>query len=141
MVPMVEQAIVDSGVRLLKYWLEVSPDEQTARLQSRIDDPRKTWKLSPMDLESYERWYDYSRARDEMFRASDTPGSPWHVVPSDDKKRGRLNMISHLLSCIDYEALPHRKVELPKRQRWDGYQEPEYPYKYVPQRQWPAGPS
>ena len=95
--------MVDSGIILLKYWLEVSSDEQTRRLESRIDDGRKIWKLSPMDLKSYSRWYDYSRARDEMFAATDTPWAPWYVAHTDDKKRGRLNIITHLLSQIPYE--------------------------------------
>jgi polyphosphate kinase 2 len=113
--PYVERAIVDSGVILLKYWLEVSPDEQTRRLESRITDGRKIWKLSPMDLESYSRWYDYSRARDEMFAATDTAWAPWFVVKSDDKKRARLNVINHLLSKIPYEEAPREKIKLPKR--------------------------
>ena len=132
-VPMVEKAIVDSGVILLKYWLEVSPDEQTRRLKSRIDDGRKIWKLSPMDLKSYSRWYDYSRARDEMFQATDTPWAPWFVAHSDDKKRARLNIISHILSKIPYKEVPREKVELPKRQKSGGYKEPDYPYKLVPE--------
>ena len=132
--PMVEKAIVGSGIILLKYWLEVSPHEQTRRLESRINDGRKIWKLSPMDLKSYSRWYDYSRARDEMFAASDTPWAPWFVVPSDDKKRARLNTISHLLEQIPYEEVPREKVKLPRRQKDDGYQEPNYPWKYVPEK-------
>ena len=95
--PAFEKAIVESGILLVKYWLEVSPEEQTRRLEARIKDPRKIWKLSPMDLKSYNRWYDYSRARDDMFKATDTPWAPWHVIRSDDKKRARLNAISHLL--------------------------------------------
>jgi polyphosphate kinase 2 len=114
-VPSVEKAMVDSGITLLKYWLEVSPDEQTRRLESRIDDPRKIWKLSDMDLLSYERWDDYSRARDAMFTASDTAWAPWFVARTDDKKRARLNVISHLLSQVPYEAPKRKKVELPKR--------------------------
>ena len=102
-VPLVERAVVESGVLLLKYWLEVSPEEQTRRLQDRINDPRKIWKLSPMDLKSYSRWYDYSRARDEMFAATDLEFAPWYVARSDDKKRARLNIIAHLLSKIPYE--------------------------------------
>ena len=98
--PAVEKAIIESGVILLKYWLEVSQEEQTRRLEARIGDGRKIWKLSPMDLKSYSRWYDYSRARDEMFKATDTPWAPWYVVRSDDKKRARLNMISHMLKQI-----------------------------------------
>ena len=113
--PGVEQAMVDSGIILLKYWLEVSPDEQTRRLQSRIDDPRKIWKLSDLDLLSYTRWYDYSRARDDMFAATDTRGRPGSSVTSDDKKRARLNVITHLLDQVPYEPLPKRKVVLPDR--------------------------
>jgi polyphosphate kinase len=129
--PLVEKAIVDSGIILLKYWLEVSPDEQTRRLEARINDGRKIWKLSPMDLKSYNRWYDYSRARDEMFTASDNAFAPWYVANSDDKKRARLNIISHLLSKIPYRSLPREKVRLPDRQKANGYKEPNYPYKYV----------
>jgi polyphosphate kinase 2 len=114
-VPKVEQAIVDSGVILLKYWLDVSQEEQTRRLESRIDDGRKLWKLSPMDIKSYDRWYDYSRARDQMFDASDTAWAPWYVIRSDDKKRARLNIISHLLSKIPYEEIKLDKIKLPKR--------------------------
>ena len=106
-----EKAIVDSGIILLKYWLEVSEEEQTRRLESRIDDGRKIWKLSPMDLKSYSRWYDYSRARDEMFKATDTSWAPWYVVRSDDKKRARLNVITHLLKHIPYEEAPAREGE------------------------------
>ena len=116
-VPLVEQAVVDSGVVLLKYWLEVSPDEQTRRLKQRIHDNRKIWKLSDMDLKSYSRWFDYSRARDEMFAASDTGFAPWFVVRSDDKKRARLNLIRHLLDRIPYEEVPRKPVKLPKRQK------------------------
>jgi polyphosphate kinase len=113
--PAFEKAMVDAGIVLLKYWLEVSADEQTRRLESRIDDPRKIWKLSDMDLKSYARWDDYSRARDEMFAATDTPWAPWYVAHSDDKKRARLNIISHLLSVIPYESLRHKRVALPER--------------------------
>jgi polyphosphate kinase 2 len=130
-VPLVEKAIVDSGVKLIKYWLEVSPEEQTRRLTARIDDPRKIWKLSPMDLKSYSRWYDYSRARDDMFAATDTGYAPWYVVPSDDKKRARLNIIRHLLAQIPYKKVKREKIELPDRQKRHGYKEPAYPYKYV----------
>jgi polyphosphate kinase 2 (PPK2 family) len=128
--------VVDSGIILVKYWLEVSEEEQTRRLQARIDDGRKIWKLSPMDLKSYSRWYDYSRARDEMLKATDTPWAPWFVVRSDDKRRARLNTISHLLRQIPYEALPKEKVKLPKRQGSHGYHEPEYPFKFVPELHW-----
>ena len=133
-VPLIEKAIVDSGVVLLKYWLEVSEKEQTRRLESRIDDGRKIWKLSPMDLLSYSRWYDYSRARDEMFAATDVGYAPWYVVRSDDKKRARLNLISHFLDQIPYKSAPREKVKLPKRQKPHGYKEPHYSYKYVEER-------
>lgn len=121
----VEKAMVDSGIILLKYWLEVSEKEQTRRIESRMSDPRKIWKLSPMDLDSYSRWYDYSRARDEMFAASDTPWAPWYVVDSNDKRRARLNIISHFLSKVPYEAAKRQKIKLPKRQKPHGYVEPE----------------
>jgi polyphosphate kinase 2 len=114
--PSVERAMIDSGILLLKYWLEVGPDEQTRRLESRITDPRKIWKLSDMDLKSYSRWHDYSRARDAMFEATDTAWAPWFVAHTDDKRRGRLNIISHLLSQVPYEPLAPRDVKLPKRQ-------------------------
>src|SRR5512139_4131208 len=130
-VPMVERAMIDSGIILLKYWLEVSPEEQTRRLKSRIDDGRKIWKLTPMDLKSYSRWYDYSRARDEMFTATDTGFAPWYVARSDDKKRARLNIITHLLKHIPYEEVPHPKVKLPSRQKAGDYQAPEYPFKFI----------
>jgi polyphosphate kinase len=116
-VSLVERTMVESGIILLKYWLEVSPDEQTRRLESRINDPRKVWKLSDMDLLSYSHWWDYERARDDMFRASDSSWAPWYVAHTDDKKRGRLNIIAHLLSQIPYESLEHRDVTLPKRQK------------------------
>ena len=132
LVPLMEKAMVDSGILLLKYWLEVSADEQTRRLQSRINDPRKIWKLSDMDLRSYSRWHDYSRARDAMFAASDTAWAPWYVAHTDDKKRGRLNIISHLLSQVPYKPLAHRDITLPKRQRPGGYVEPDLPLRYIP---------
>ena len=130
----VEKSIVDSGIILIKYWLEVSPEEQTGRLKDRIDDGRKIWKLSPMDLMSYSRWFDYSRARDDMFAASDTPYAPWHVAHSDHKRRMRLNLIAHLLSQIPYKKLPADKVKLPKRQKRKGYKDPDYPYKVIKDR-------
>lgn len=133
-----EKALVESGIILLKYWLEVSEAEQTRRLQARIDDGRKIWKLSPMDLLSYSRWHDYSRARDDMFKATDTPWAPWYVVRSDDKKLARLNLITHLLKQIPYQDLPHDKVKLPKRKGPHGYKEPDYPYKLVPELTWAA---
>ena len=130
-VPLVEKAMVDSGIILIKYWLEVSMDEQTRRLEARIKDGRKIWKLTPMDLKSYNRWYDYSRARDAMFVATDTGFAPWHVARTDDKRRGRLNIINHLLDQIPYKDAPREKVQLPKRQGRGDYREPDYPYKYV----------
>jgi polyphosphate kinase len=133
MIPGVEKVIVDSGIVLLKYWLEVSPEEQTRRLEARIDDGRKTWKLSEMDLKSYSRWFDYSRARDEMFSATDTAWAPWYVVRSDNKRRARLNVLSHILSKIPYKA-PHRaKVKLPKRQERGDYRETDYPFRFIPE--------
>jgi len=112
-VPAFERVVVEDGIILLKYWLEVSAKEQTRRLESRIDDGRKTWKLSDMDLKSYSRWFDYSRARDEMFLASDTAWAPWYVVHSDNKRRARLNTLTHILGRIPYEELKRPKVELP----------------------------
>jgi polyphosphate kinase 2 len=132
LVPGVEKAMVDSGIILLKYWLDVSPDEQTRRLQSRMDDPRKIWKLTDMDLKSYSRWFDYSRARDAMFAATDTAWAPWYVINSDDKKRTRLNIITHLLSQIPYQPIDRREVKLPTRQPARGYQDPELPVRLVP---------
>jgi polyphosphate kinase 2 len=131
-VPAVERAIVDSGVILLKYWLEVSADEQTRRLESRIHDPRKIWKLSDLDMKSYSRWYDYSRARDDMFHATDTSWAPWYVAVTEDKKRGRLNIISHLLSNVPYGKLDRPVVTLPKRQKADGYRRPNLPLHHIP---------
>jgi polyphosphate kinase 2 len=133
-VPLFEKLMVDSGIVLLKYWLEVSPEEQTRRLEARINDGRKIWKLSPMDLKSYSRWYDYSRARDEMFAETDTSWAPWYVARSEDKKRARLNIITHLLARIAYKEAPREKVKLPKRQKDKKYREPDYPYKFVPER-------
>ena len=109
-------------------------EDQTARFTERIEDYRKIWKLSPMDLESHRRWYDYSRARDAMFAATDTPESPWYVVDSHDQRRGRLNCIAHLLSLIPYEEVPREKVKLPERQPKRGYKEPDYPFRYIPER-------
>ena len=131
-VPAVEQAMVESGIILLKYWLEVGPAEQTRRLESRIDDPRKVWKLSEMDLRSYSRWEDYSRARDAMFRASDTDRAPWYVADTNDKKRGRLNIISHLLGQIPYEPLEHHDAALPPRQGADGDTKTDMQLRHIP---------
>lgn len=130
-VPQVEHAFVDSGIILLKYWLEVSQAEQTRRLKARISDGRKIWKLSPMDLKSYGRWYDYSRARDAMFEATDTAHAPWLVANSNDKRRVRLNIISDLLSRIPYREVTREKVKLPARQKPGGYREPDYPFKFI----------
>ena len=130
--PGVEKAMTDDGIVLLKYWLEVSPGEQTRRLQSRINDPRKIWKLSELDLKSYSRWYDYSRARDAMFAATDTAWAPWYIAHADDKKRARLNIISHLLSQVPYKPLALPDVKLPRRQRAGGYVEPDLPLRYIP---------
>jgi polyphosphate kinase 2 len=132
--PEVEHAIVDSGIILLKYWLEVSQAEQTRRLKARISDERKIWKLSPMDLKSYGRWYDYSRARDAMFEATDTEHAPWWVANSNDKRRVRLNIISDLLSRIPYREVPRDKVKLPARQKPGGYREPDYPFKLIAEK-------
>jgi polyphosphate kinase 2 len=130
-VPLVEKTMADSGIILLKYWLEVSPEEQTRRLESRIEDGRKIWKLSPMDLKSYSRWYEYSRARDEMFAATDTETAPWYVAHSDDKRRAQLNIITHLLGQIPYQDLPREKIKLPKRQKPGNYRDPGYPFRLV----------
>ena len=132
MVPAVEKAIIESGVTLLKYWLEVNPREQTRRLTERIDDARKIWKLSPMDLQSYTRWDDYTKARDDMFLATDTAWAPWYVALSDDKRRARLNVITHLLSKIPYKDVPREKVKLPKR-HVNASNQTDYPFKRVPE--------
>ena len=134
LVPHFEKMMLESGIILLKYWLEVSPDEQTRRLESRLDDGRKIWKLSPMDLLSYNRWYDYSRARDEMFEATDTDFAPWHVANSDDKRRARLNIISHLLSKVPYKKAPREKVKFPKRQKPGGYKESKHSFRFIKER-------
>jgi len=134
LVPHFEKMMLQSGIILLKYWLEVSPDEQTRRLESRLDDGRKIWKLSPMDLLSYSRWYDYSRARDEMFEATDTDFAPWHVARSDDKRRARLNIISHLLSKVPYKKAPREKVKFPKRQKPGGYKETRHSFRFIKER-------
>jgi polyphosphate kinase 2 len=133
MAPLVEKAMVASGVILLKYWLEVGMEEQTRRLQQRIDDGRKTWKLTPMDLRSYSRWDDYTRARDEMFAETDTPWAPWYVVPSDDKRRARLNVLSHILSKIPHKKVKLPRVKLPPRKK-AGHKSKDYPWKYVDAR-------
>ena len=130
--PAVERSIIHSGVILIKYWLEVDMDVQDERLRARDEDPRKIWKLTPMDIKSYTRWYDYSRARDAMFAATDTPDSPWHVVDANEKRRARLNCIAHLLSQVPYEEVPREPVKFPKRGPKGDYVEPDYPYRMVP---------
>ena len=132
--PQVEKAMVDSGIHLLKYWLEVSRNEQSERLKSRMHDGRKTWKLSPMDLKSYGHWFDYSRARDAMILATDTAWAPWYLANTDDKKRGRLNIISHLLGQIPYAQLEHRDITLPKRRADRDYVDPRLPLRYIPEK-------
>ena len=134
MVPAVEKAMVDSGIILVKYWLNVSVEEQARRLESRIDDARKIWKLSPTDLKSYSRRYEYCRARDAMLAATDTSWAPWFVAHNDVKKRGRLNIISHLLSRIPYESVPRPDVKLPKQPSAKGYVEPDLPLHRVPEK-------
>jgi polyphosphate kinase 2 len=132
--PSLEQAIIQSGIILIKYWLEVSMDEQAKRFMERDEDYRKIWKLSQIDLEAQARWYDYSRARDAMFAATDTVESPWYVVPSDDQRRARLNCIAHFLSMIPYEEVPRTPVKFPKRQSRGDYKEPDYPFRYIPEK-------
>jgi polyphosphate kinase len=132
--PIFEGFLVSQGIFLLKYWLEVSEKEQHKRFIARIKDPSKRWKLSPMDMESHRRWYDYSRARDAMFAATDTLASPWYIVPSDDKKRARLNCLSHLLRSIPYEEIPYTPPKLPPRQKARGYSEPAQTRRTIPER-------
>jgi len=132
--PVWERGVVEGGIILVKYWFEVSQEEQTRRFKSRIHDGRKIWKLSPMDLESHRRWYDFSRARDDMLQATDTPFAPWYVVDGNDKRRARLNCISHFLSLIPYKEVKRDKIKLPDRQKRKGYEEPRNRnYKHVPQ--------
>jgi polyphosphate kinase 2 len=132
LVPGVEQAMVDSGIILIKYWLEVSSEEQTRRLESRIDDPRKIWKLSDLDLMSYTRWSDYSRARDDMLNATDTVWAPWYIAHTDDKKRARLNIITHLLGQVPYEPLHRKTIILPDRDEPEDHTETHAPRRYIP---------
>ena len=131
--PQVEKAMVDSGIILIKYWLEVSPDEQERRLGERIDDGRKTWKLSDMDLKSFTRWDDYTTARNDMFLATDTAWAPWFVVRSDDKRRARLNIIEHMLASVPYEQVARGKVRLPKRRIAAADQPSRLPLKFIPE--------
>jgi len=133
-VPPVERMMIGSGIILLKYWLEVSMENQHERFEERINDYVKIWKLSPMDLESHRRWYDFSRARDAMFAATDTVESPWHVVDANDQRRARLNCITHILNQIPYYEVPHEKVKLPPRDKAHGYVEPDYPYRFIPEK-------
>ena len=134
MCPAFESFLRNNGIILVKYWFEVSESEQHRRFLRRIEDPMRRWKLSPMDLESHRRWYDYSRARDAMFAATDNPNSPWYVVQTDDKERARLNCIAHLLSVIPWKPVPHNKVTLPKRQKPNGYKPIEWDYRWIPER-------
>jgi len=131
--PVWERGVVNSGITLVKYWLEVSEDEQQRRFESRIADARKIWKLSPMDVKAASRWYDYSRARDDMLLATDTQFAPWHILDSNDQRRGRLNCISHFLSLIPYKEVKREKIKLPKRQKRKGYVDPDRTYKHVQQ--------
>jgi polyphosphate kinase 2 len=123
--PEFERYVVDDGITLVKYWLEVGDVEQKRRFEARITDPRRQWKLSPTDLCSRTRWFEYSRARDTMFKATDTEFAPWYIVPSDDKRRARLNCISHLLDLIPYERTVREKVEVPERDMQDAYNDQE----------------
>jgi polyphosphate kinase 2 len=132
--PAFENFLVNNGIILLKYWLDVSEKEQHKRFLARIEDPSKRWKLSPMDLESHRRWYDFSRARDAMLSATDTPTAPWRIVPSDDKKRARLNCIADILSRIPYEEVPYKPPKLPERQKPKGYQDPRQKHQVIAQR-------
>jgi polyphosphate kinase 2 len=119
--PEIEKYIMDAGILLIKVWLEVGQDEQERRFSARINDPLRQWKLSPMDVESYQRWYDYSRARDMMLKMTDSKHAPWHIVRSDDKRRARLNCISHILSRIPFQKISRPKVKLPKRSQKNKY--------------------
>ncbi len=131
-VPKFEQYMINDGIILIKYWFDVGMAEQTKRFEKRITDPRKHWKLSPMDLESHRRWYDYSRTKDRMFKETDTNISPWNVVDGNDKKQARLSCISHLLSQIPYKEIKFKKPILPPRQNSKKYKAPNYPYKWIP---------
>ena len=134
--PMFERWMVESGIQLIKYWFDINMEEQERRFQDRIDDPRKIWKLSPMDVESFKRWYDYSRARDDMLAATSTDWAPWHIVHADNKKRARLNCISHLLSLIPYKKLPQEKVELGKRDMKGKYDDQKSiaQFRFIPEK-------
>lgn len=132
--PQIEHYIIDGGIQLIKFWLEVGRPEQKRRFEARIDDPLRQWKLSPMDLESYRRWYAYSRARDAMLAATDTDEAPWYVVRSDDKRRARLNCIAHLLHLIPYKALSVERARLPKRCKAEAYDDTLRDRRFVPER-------
>jgi len=132
-VPLIERSMVDSGIILLKFWLEVSAEEQERRLRDRVDDGRKIWKLSPMDLKSFDKWDAYTEARDDMFTATDSSWAPWYVARSEDKRRVRLNVISHLLAQVPYQPVPAPKVVFPKR-KIGVYKPADYPFRYVPER-------
>src|SRR4029434_5288175 len=134
--PAVEKYIVDGGIILIKFWLEVGEKEQQRRFEARITDPLRQWKLSPMDLRSLSKWYEYSRARDMMFKATDTKWAPWRLLRSDDKKRARLNCISHLLELISYKKVPREKIDLPKREMKHAYNDeaPLKGLKFVPEK-------
>jgi polyphosphate kinase 2 len=134
--PRFERWMVESGIHLVKYWFDTTMEEQERRFMARIEDPRKTWKLSPMDVESYRRWYEYSRARDDMLAATSTEWAPWHIVNADNKRRARLNCISHFLSLIPYEELPRDKVKLGKRDLKSKYDDQASiaRYSYIPEK-------
>ena len=134
MCPGFESLLKNNGITLVKYWFEVSEKEQHKRFLKRIEDPMRRWKLSPMDLESHRRWYDYSRARDAMFAATDTQQSPWYVVQTDDKERARLNCLSHLLDVVPWKRVLMEKVNLPKRQDPKGYKAPDWNYRWIPEK-------
>ncbi len=135
-IPTFERWMIESGIQLIKYWFDISMQEQERRFQARIEDPRKVWKLSPMDVESFKRWYDYSRARDDMLAATHTDWAPWHIVSADNKRRARLNCISHLLSLIPYKELSREKVELGKRNMKGKYDDQASiaRYNFVPEK-------
>ena len=134
MCPGFESLLKNNGILLIKYWFEVGEKEQHRRFLRRIEDPMRQWKLSPMDLESHRRWHDYSRARDAMFAATDTPQSPWYVVEADDKKRARLNCISHLLNTVPWKRIAQSKVKLPPRQKPKGYKPSDWNYRFIPKK-------
>ena len=134
--PVFERWMVESGIQLIKYRFDISMEEQERRFQDRIDDPRKIWKLSPMDVESFKRWYDYSRARDDMLAATSTDWAPWHIVHADNKRRARLNCISHLLSLVPYKKMPREKVKLGKRDMKDRYDDQKSiaQFRFIPEK-------